>query len=147
MPEARSAASATLLAFDFGERRIGVAVGETATAQAHAIACIDAEANAQRFAEIARLIDTWRPLRLVVGVPCHVDGTPHAMTVRCRRFANQLRGRFGLPVDEADERLTSVDAEHRLRDAGVEARKQRGLSDALAAQLILQGYLDERRAA
>jgi putative Holliday junction resolvase len=144
-PEPRPLPSTTILAFDFGERRIGVAVGETATGQAHALTTIAAEANADRFAAIASLIGEWRPALLVVGLPLHLDGTPHAMTSRCRRFANQLHGRFGLPVDTADERLSSRDAEARLHEVGRTTRQQRAVIDSLAAQMILQGYLDGQR--
>lgn len=144
-PERQRLPSTTILAFDFGERRIGVAVGETETAQAHALTTIEAEANADRFAAIAALIDEWRPAMLVVGLPLHVDGTPHAMTARCKRFANQLHGRFGLPVATADERLTSHDAEALLHEVGRSTREQRAVIDSLAAQLILQGYLDDQQ--
>lgn len=129
----------TVLAFDFGTRRIGVAVGETLLRQAHPLQTIAGEANAERFAQIARLIDEWRPVRLVVGRPLTLDGEPHAMTARCERFANQLRGRYRLPVDFAEERLSSVDAEARLRASG---RHNKADVDAVAAQIILEGYFD-----
>lgn len=145
MPDPAMAAAGTLLAFDFGEKRIGVAVGEQRTGQAHPLTTIRAEANSDRFAAIAELLAEWRPCHLVVGRPLHLDGTPHAMTARCARFANQLRGRFGLPVDEVDERLTSVDAEDRLHTAGLSSRDARIHLDAVAAQLILQSFLDAHR--
>jgi putative Holliday junction resolvase len=84
---------------------------------------------------------------LVVGIPQHLDGTPHALTARCTRFANQLAGRFGLPVLHIDERLSSAAADERLREAGQhrwQARK--ALLDAVAAQIILQNFLDTRHA-
>ena len=134
----------TLLAFDFGEKRIGVAVGEWALAQAHPLTTIRSEINTERFAAIAALIAEWKPCRLVVGLPVSLDGTPHAMTARCTRFANQLRGRFGLPVDYAEERLSSVEAEERLRESGHNAKSAKEHIDALAAQIILQGYFEQR---
>ncbi len=152
MPEPATAATGapvthgTLLAFDFGEARIGVAVGETTVGTAHPLTVIHARANNERFATIAALISEWRPQGLVVGLPAHLgdmdDGTPHTMAARCRRFANQLHGRFGLPVDFADERLTSLDAESRLRETGHDARSAKAHLDAVAAQLILQTYFD-----
>lgn len=151
MPEAVTVAPSltggTVLAFDFGEKRIGVAVGETQLAQAHPLTVIHAAANAERFAAIAALIDEWKPTYLVVGMPGHLGEvnereTPHTMAARCRRFANQLHGRFGLPVSFADERLTSIDAESRLREAGHDARRAKARTDAVAAQLILQTYFD-----
>ncbi len=137
-----SLAAGTVLAFDFGEKRIGVAVGEWALQQAHPLTVIHGEANAERFAAIAALIEEWRPVSLVVGLPTALDGTPHAMTARCTRFANQLRGRFGLRVDYADERLTSVEAEEQLRQSGHPAKRAKAHIDAVAAQLILQAYFD-----
>lgn len=132
----------TVLGFDFGTRRIGVAVGEPALRHAHALLVIDEEANVRRFERIGQLIKEWQPARLVVGLPVHLDGTAHDLTARARRFGNQLHGRFGLPVDFADERLTSVDAEARLRDVGLDARSSKTHVDALAAQLILEGYFN-----
>ena len=125
----------TVLAFDFGEKRIGIAVGEWALRQSHPLTVIRAEANAE-------VIREWQPTSLVVGIPVALDGTPHAMTARCTRFANQLRGRFGLPVESAEERLTSVEAEELLREAGHDARKARDHVDAMAAQIILQCHFE-----
>jgi putative Holliday junction resolvase len=133
---------ATILAFDFGSRRIGVAIGTTRLRAARPLTTIDAEGNARRFAAIGALIDEWQPERLVVGVPLHADGTPHEMTARARRFARQLAGRYGLPVFEVDERYTSELARSALREAGRGGREDRALRDAVAAELILQAYLD-----
>ena len=142
MPDSPLRPTGTLLAFDFGEKRIGIAVGEWALAQAHPLTTIRSEVNAERFALIAALIAEWKPVRLIVGLPVALDGTPHAMTARCTRFANQLRGRFGLPVDYAEERFSSVEADERLRAAGHEARSAKEHVDALAAQIILQNYFE-----
>ena len=129
-----------VLAFDFGEKRIGVAVGEWETRSAHPIETIAGEANAPRFVRIGELIAEWRPVGLVVGLPMSLDGEEHELSKRCRRFANQLHGRFGLPVQLVDERLTSVEAESRLREAGVSVRNNKAAVDSLAAQEILQDY-------
>lgn len=149
MPEASVAAATplpargTVLGFDFGLARVGVAVGELETRRASPLATIAEEANDRRFAAIGKLLAEWRPVALVVGVPFHLDGTTHAMTARCRRFANQLHGRFALPVREVDERLSSAAADTALEQAGErrwEERKER--VDAVAAQIILQDFLD-----
>jgi len=132
----------TVLAFDFGEKRIGVAVGEHELGQAHPLTTIRSEGNAERFAAIAALIGEWQPAFLVVGLPVALDGTAHAMSARCIRFANQLRGRFGLAVEYAEERLSSVEAEERLRDCGHKAKSAREHLDALAAQIILQCFFE-----
>jgi putative Holliday junction resolvase len=133
---------ATLLAFDFGARRVGVAVGTTTLRSARALTTIDAEETAARFGAIAALIGQWSPQRLVVGLPVHADGTPHALTARARRFARQLHGRFGLPVVLVDERHTSELARQALSQAGQGGRSHRAKRDAVAAQIILQAYLD-----
>jgi putative Holliday junction resolvase len=131
-----------VLAFDFGERFIGVAVGDTETGMAHALEYIDAEANAERFGRIAALIGEWRPARLVVGLPLGQEGEEHDMSRRARRFARQLQGRFSLPVLLVDERLSSVEAETQLRARGRGGRAHKHESHALAAQIILQAWLD-----
>jgi putative holliday junction resolvase len=133
---------ATLLAFDFGMRRIGVAMGNALTRVAHPLTTIDDEANAVRFTAIASLIDEWRPDLLVVGRPVHADGSEHEMTARAERFARQLEGRFGLPVARVDERYTTVGAEADLAGAGVAPHDRRAVRDAVAAQLILQAWFD-----
>jgi len=92
---------------------------------------------------IAALIDEWQPGCLVVGIPVHADGTPHAMTARARRFARQLHGRHGVPVVEADERYTTQGAQAALAATGRGGRRGRAARDAIAAQAILQGYFDE----
>ena len=138
--------SGGVLAFDFGLRRIGVAVGDWETRLAHPLETISGEANDQRFGRISALIDEWKPRELVVGLPFHMDGTEHDLTRRARRFANQLNGRFGLPVAPVDERLTSYDADLRLREAGVKGRDRKGLDDAVAAQRILQDYFEQAHA-
>ena len=146
MPEApvRLPAHGTVLGFDYGQARIGVALGELETRTALAQTIIRAESTRERFAAIARLIEEWKPVALIVGRPTHLDGREHEMTAQCARFANRLRGRFGLPVIEFDERLSSCAAATALADAGLhrwQARKEH--LDAHAAQIILQDCLDE----
>ncbi|MBI4807889.1 MAG: Holliday junction resolvase RuvX [Nitrosomonadales bacterium] len=135
--------SGTLLAFDFGTRRIGIAVGNTLTASARPLATISDEKNDVRFARIGELIAEWQPAALVVGLPCNDDGTPHEMTALCRRFANRLKGRFDLPTLLVDERYTSAAASSVLDEEGIHGRKQKALIDQYAAQQILQAYFDE----
>jgi putative Holliday junction resolvase len=120
----------SFLAFDFGSRRIGVASGNALTQSATPLTTIASQGDA-RFEAIARLVAEWQPSALVVGVPFHSDGAAHVNTERARRFARQLRGRFGLPVHEVDERYSTVEA----RAAGASDL------DAAAAALILQQYL------
>lgn len=120
----------TFLSFDFGTRRVGVAVGNSLLNQAQPLLTVAAEGDA-RFAALARLIAEWHPDALVVGVPFHPDGAPHDNTQRARRFARQLHGRFRLPVHEVDERYTTTEA---LSLGAADA-------DAAAAALILDQFL------
>lgn len=136
-------ASTTLLAFDFGTRHVGVATGDTGTRLAHALGVISTQSNAARMNEIDRLVQEWKPARLIVGLPLAMDGGEQEMTALARRFARQLGARFRLPVDFADERLSSASAEEGLRAAGRGGRKNKQLVHGEAARLILQGYLDE----
>ncbi|MBQ5940313.1 MULTISPECIES: Holliday junction resolvase RuvX [unclassified Massilia] len=119
--------------FDFGVKRIGIAMGNTLTGQAQPLTVIKAVDNATRFQVIGDLIEQWRPARLVVGEPRHPDGAEHEMTARSRRFANQLHGRFNLPVDLVDERYSSA----------VIQAKRGEVIDAKAAAIILQQYFDD----
>ncbi|MDR0934146.1 MAG: Holliday junction resolvase RuvX [Burkholderiaceae bacterium] len=122
-----------ILAFDFGLKRIGVAIGNTLLKKARPLTIIHEEASKARFHAIESLIMEWKPVNLVVGLPFHADGTEHDMTMRCRRFANQLHGRFGIGVTLVDERFSSC----------VLNFKQGEADDAHAAALILQQYFDE----
>jgi putative holliday junction resolvase len=132
----------TLLAFDFGEKRIGVAVGETMLKVAHPLATISAEENEVKFTQIGALITEWRPGLLVVGLPMHMDGEPNLLTQLAKKFAQRLEGRFNLPVIMIDERLTSVEAAQSLNEMGIKGREQKAMVDAVAAQSILQSYFD-----
>lgn len=133
----------TLLAFDFGTQRIGVAVGNTFAASSQPLTTISAEKNDIRFAAIAALIKEWQPSALLVGLPCSDDGTPHELTALCHRFAKRLHGRFGLTTILVDERYTSVAASEQLNKQGIRGRDQKSLIDQYAAQQILQAYLDD----
>jgi putative Holliday junction resolvase len=121
----------TVLAFDFGLRRIGVAVGEPELRTAHPLPSVSG------FDQIPPLIVEWKPARLVVGRPTSVQGEPHAMTRQAEDFARRLERRFKLPVSRVDERFSSVEAQSRLR--GIKRKNV----DSVAAQLLLEQYFDE----
>jgi putative Holliday junction resolvase len=123
----------TVLGFDFGLKRIGVAVGNTLLKQAQPLTVISAATNDAKFAAIETLVNEWQPALCIVGLPRHPDGAEHEMTVRCRRFANQLHGRFDVATVLVDERYSSAMISH-----------QRGeLIDDRAAAIILQQYFDD----
>lgn len=124
------AQSFSFLAFDFGIRRVGVAGGNTVTRTAQPLRTVAAEGDA-RFDAIAKLVAEWQPAALVVGVPFYPDGAAHENTARARRFARQLRGRFGLEVHEVDERYTTTEA---LSRGAVDV-------DAASAAIILEQFL------
>lgn len=135
-----------VLAFDFGKKRIGVAIGNTAVGVAHPLATVDSEVTERRFALIGQLIQTWQPVLLVVGLPLHSDGTVHELTQLSQRFARRLSGRFNIKVIMKDERYTSETASATLREAGITGRKQKAVLDQVAAQQILQSFFDEQYA-
>jgi putative Holliday junction resolvase len=130
----------TVLAFDFGTRRIGVAVGDFETRLSHPLTVIASADNRARFAAIERLIAEWRPALLVIGVPTHADGSEHPTGRLARRFAQRLHGRFGARTELVDERLTSREAEGLLRESGARGARLKAGLDAVAAQRILEIY-------
>jgi putative Holliday junction resolvase len=136
----------TALAFDFGTRRIGLAIGNSITVSSQALTSIAADQDDVRFALIAAQIKEWAPDQLVVGLPCHPDGAEHAMTVKARRFGNQLHGRFGLPIAWVDERYTSAVLENDLEFKKSQWNKKEGGIDSASARLILEQYFLERLA-
>ena len=125
----------TMMAFDYGTRRVGVAVGNSITKAGQALKTIAAPSGDLLFQEIGKLLKEWQPDHLVVGRPVHPDGSPHEMTAKAVRFGNQLHGRFQLPVSWVDERYTS---------AVLEANPQMNDNlDAHSAALILEQYFAE----
>ncbi len=136
----------SVLAFDFGKKRIGVAIGNTALGIAHPLITIDSEVTDKRFVMISRLIEAWQPILFVVGLPLHSDGTAHELTQLSQRFARRLAGRFNIQVVMQDERYTSQTASAALREAGVAGREQKSVLDQIAAQQILQSFFDEQHA-
>ena len=127
----------TLIGFDFGERRIGVAVLETALGRARALTVIDAQANEARFAAIDRIDAEWKPAAYVVGQPKHSDGSVHEVAQLAAKFGRRLAARYRKPVMLVDETLSSAEAESLIR----ETRRTDGI-DAVAAEIILQSYFD-----
>jgi len=143
MPDEKAGPQGTLLAFDFGHRRIGVAVGQTLTGSANALTVV-AVASKPDWQTISGIINEWKPVALVVGLPLAEDGGETDLSKDARRFGRQLEGRFGVPVCFEDERLTSFSAEQRFvsaRARGSMRRKEAALKDAMAAQIILENWL------
>lgn len=131
-----------VMGFDYGQKRIGVAVGQTLTASANPLAIITVQQNKPDWARITELIQTWQPETLVVGLPLHADGTDTEITQAARRFSRQMAGRYQLPVHLIDETLTSLAADALIRNRATN-RKQTQANDAVAAQIILETWFSE----
>jgi putative Holliday junction resolvase len=135
----------SVLAFDFGEKRLGVAVGDLKLKIAHPLTTITSEVNDKRFAAITELISEYRPVLLVVGLPTNADGTEHEIGRLARKFAQRLTGRFGIRTVLVDEHLSSAAAAAALTEAGVRGARQKLWLDRVAAQQILQQFFDDPR--
>ena len=134
----------TYLGFDYGKKHIGVAVANAETRMAHALATVASRHDQPDWEHIARLIQEWQPCALVVGLPLNMDASENPMTQAAKKFGNRLQGRYNLPVHMVDERLTSVTAKNTLLHAGVPYKRRLSKIDKLAAQTLLQAFLDER---
>ena len=131
-----------LIAFDFGKKRIGTAVGQTVTATARPLTTLQAKEGIPDWQQVSTLIKKWRPDALVVGIPFNMDGTDQPLTLDARAFAKALKDQYNLPVFEMDERLTTKDARERLFAEGGYKALQDGQVDQVAAQLILQNWFE-----
>jgi putative Holliday junction resolvase len=134
----------TFLGFDFGMKNIGVAVGQDLTHTANPLTVIKAREGIPNWGQIQALIDQWQPQQLIVGLPFSMDGTEQEMTQAARRFGNRLKGRFHLPVEWQDERLSTFET---LDQLGIQSKMQsnnREDVDRISAQLILQSWLNQQ---
>ncbi len=134
----RTPSAESVLGFDYGQRRIGVAVGQTITRTATPLKTLPARAGQPDWAQVSALIAAWQPARLVIGLPSTADGAPHPLAAAITRFGRRLQGRFGLAVEYIDERLSSHEALALCRDGAHEV-------DAMAARLILETWLNTPR--
>ncbi len=132
----------TILAFDFGLKRIGVAVGEFELKLAHPLDILIVSSPEQMMAAIEKLVKEWQPEYLLVGQPHNEDGKPHALSSTIKDFITILKQRTQLEVVVSDESYSSAAASMALRDAGINGRKQKAMLDSVAAQEILQGYFE-----
>ncbi len=129
------------IAFDFGYKRIGVAVGQSLTGSASPLSTISAQLGVPNWEQIQQIINQWRPLALIVGLPTHIDGSEQYTTAASRSFAEQLNHRFHLAVHLVDERLTTVAARERLFDQGGYRKIKKSQVDSVAACVILEQWL------
>ncbi|MDA8484972.1 Holliday junction resolvase RuvX [Pseudomonas resinovorans] len=135
-----------LLGFDYGTKQIGVAVGQAVTGQARELKVLKAQNGVPDWQQVEALVREWQPDAMVVGLPLNMDGTPSDMSARAEKFARRLNGRFNLPVFTHDERLTTFEAKgHRMAQGQRDGYRDRPV-DALAAALLLEGWLAENSA-
>ena len=132
-----------IIGFDFGKRRIGVAIGNNVSKTAQALITIESATNNQKFEAIQKIMEEWMPVSIVVGVPFNVDGSEHKVTNLSKKFAKQLEEKYSLPTHLIDERYTSIEASHELKDKKIDVKKKKLLIDQIAAKIILQSYLDQ----
>ena len=131
----------TIMAFDYGTRSIGVAVGQTVTSSANPLTELRAKEGTPDWQELQKLLDEWQPNLVLVGLPLNMDGSESEFSARARKFANRLHGRFGVAIEMVDERLTTREAKS---IAGHRESYKDNPVDAIAAQLILQSWLEGR---
>ncbi|MFG1173443.1 Holliday junction resolvase RuvX [Erwiniaceae bacterium CAU 1747] len=134
----------TLLAFDFGTKSIGVAIGQQLTGTARPLNALKAQDGIPDWNRIEALLKEWQPDRVVVGLPLNMDGTEQPLTARARKFANRLHGRFGVQVDLHDERLSTVEARSELFERGGFRALSKGSVDSLSAVIILESWFENQ---
>ncbi len=130
----------TVLCFDYGTKSIGVAFGQSITQTANPLADLKAKDGIPNWDDIKELIDEWQPNLLLVGLPLHMDGSPSEIGVRAKKFANRLHGRFGLPFEMADERLSSFEAKGEIINQTGSRDFKKNNVDSLAAKIILESW-------
>jgi putative Holliday junction resolvase len=137
------AAMRLLLGFDYGTKQIGVAVGQVITGQARELCTLKATQGVPDWSQIEALIREWKPDAIVVGLPLNMDGTPSEMSAKAEKFSRRINGRFNVPVYTHDERLTTFEAKgERMSRGGQKGSYKDNPVDAIAAMLLLQGWLD-----
>jgi putative Holliday junction resolvase len=130
-----------LASLDVGDARVGVAVSEEPALGAHGVGVVHRVGGPRDLDALAALLAPYSPERLIVGLPLNMDGSEGPRAAKTRTFAERAAARLGLPLEYVDERLTTFEAEERLRAAGVRRRRQRDAVDRVAAAVILEGYL------
>jgi len=132
----------TLLAFDYGTKNIGVAVGQTITSSANSLASLKAKDGIPDWNHVEKLIAEWKPDLVLVGLPLNMDDSESELSARARKFANRIHGRFGVKTEMVDERLTSFEAKGEVMSRGGSRDYKNNPVDAIAARLILEGWLE-----
>ncbi|MGM3225337.1 Holliday junction resolvase RuvX [Dickeya zeae] len=134
----------TLLAFDFGTRSIGVAIGQEITGTARPLTSLKAQDGIPDWQKVEKLLNEWQPALVIVGLPLNMDGTEQPLTARARKFAQRLHGRFGVIVELHDERLSTVEARADLFERGGFRALDKGSVDAASAVIILESWFEQQ---
>lgn len=132
-----------IIGFDFGQRRIGVAIGNNISKTAQPLTTIESTSRDQKFKVIQKIIKEWQPISIVVGIPFNIDGSEHQVTNLSKNFAKQLEQKYSLPIHLIDERYTSIEANNEIKNKKIDLKKRKLLIDQIAAKIILQSYLDQ----
>lgn len=135
--------SGTLLAFDFGTKSIGVAIGQRITGTARALTALKAQDGTPNWGAIEKLLKEWQPEAVIVGLPLNMDGTEQPLTARARNFANKIHGRFGVQITLHDERLSTVEARAGLFERGGFRALNKGSVDSASAVIILESWFEQ----
>ncbi len=134
----------TIIAFDFGTHSIGAAIGQEITGTARALSSFKANEGSPNWVLIEKLLQEWQPDLVIVGLPLNMDGTEQPVTAQARKFANRIHGRFGVPVELHDERLTTVEARSHLFDHGGFKALNKGRVDSVSAVIILESWFEQQ---
>ncbi|MDC9597634.1 Holliday junction resolvase RuvX [Xenorhabdus anantnagensis] len=134
----------TIIAFDFGTRSIGAAIGQEITGTARALSSFKANEGSPNWGLIEKLLKEWQPDLVIVGLPLNMDGTEQLVTAQARKFANRVHGRFGVQVELHDERLTTVEARSHLFDHGGYKALDKGKVDSASAVIILESWFEQQ---
>jgi putative holliday junction resolvase len=140
--------SGSVMAFDFGLKRIGVAVGDLELGIAHPVVTLNVETNVDRLAAVKKLVAEWQPTQFVIGEAQYKDAAnnePHPIAHLAKKFGNRLTEQYHLPITYVNEFLSSTEAASQLKAQGITGRAQKTQLDAVAAQIILQAYFDEQQ--
>jgi len=133
----------SIMSFDYGKKRHGIAMGQRITQTANGITCISAKDGKPNWDELDKIVQEWQPDAFVVGLPLNMDGSPSDMSKRANKFSNRLHGRYGKPSFTIDERLSTFAAKAQAKDLGHKGHYKSDPVDEIAAQIILQTWLEE----
>jgi len=144
-PKDHKLLAGNILSFDFGEKRVGVAIGNNITNSIHPLKTIEASKKIDRYSKIESLLEIWKPTQLIVGYPLNEDGSKSRMTLLAKKFGEKLKNKFNIPVHFVDERYSSSEAELRLKALEKNLKKRKHIIDQVAAMIILDSFFEAEK--